>query len=248
MSSVLQGLGLFVPLIGFYFLDRTFSQVHVPAIERFGGNYITWLLVGVALASFSGLALGLITGPLRGAQVRGTLEALLMTRASLPMIMVGWSIYPLTRALIGMTIALIGGSIIVGISITDANVAAAALIILLMIVIMGSIGLLAASFTLVFKQSDPFTALFLLATGLLSGAVYPVEVLPGALQAVGRALPQTHAIEGLRLAVLQGGGISNLLDELGILAIYAAVLLPIGLLTLKVAVRQAKIDGSLAHY
>ena len=248
MSAILQAVGLFIPLIGLYFLNRTFNEVDVPAIQRFGGNYITWMLVGVILASFSGLALGLIVGPLRGAQIRGTLEVLLLTRASLPTIMLGWSVYPITRAVIAMVIGLTGGFIIAGISISGANIGGAVVVILAMIVIMGSIGLFAASFTLVFKQSDPFTAVFFLATGLLSGTVYPIEVLPGFLQAVGRLLPQTHAIEAMRLAILQGYSFSDLHTQFGVLAIYAAVLLPIGIITLNLAVRQAKIEGSLAHY
>lgn len=248
MSAILQVVGVFLPLIGLFFLNRTFDAVEVPAIQRFGGNYIAWMLIGVVLASFSGLALGMITGPLRGAQIRGTLEPLLLTRASLPTIMLGWTVYPLTRAFIGMAVYFVGGFTIIGISMEGANLGAAAVVVFLMLFIMGSIGLLSASFTLVFKQSNPITGLFFLASGFLSGTVYPLEVLPPFLRVVGRMLPQTHAIEAMRLAILQGYSFQDLHTQIGVLLVYGAVLLPLGLWSLNAAMRQAKIDGSLAHY
>ncbi len=248
MAAIMQVFGLFIPLIGLFFLNRMFDTVTIPALERFGGNYIAWMMVGVILATFSGMALGMITGPLRGAQIRGTLEPLLLTRASLPTVMVGWTVYPLTRAFIGMAIYFAGAFIIVGIAVSGANFAAAVLIVILMLLIMGSIGLLSASFTLVFKQSNPAIGVFFLASGFLSGTVYPLEVLPTFLRGVGRALPQTHAIEAMRLAILEGYRFQDMSTQFGVLLIYLAILFPLGVISLQAALRQAKIDGSLAHY
>ena len=248
LAAIMQVFTTFLPLVGLFFLERMFNTVEIPALERFGGNYIAWMMVGLILATFSGLALGMITGPLRGAQIRGTLEPLLLTRASLPTVMVGWTVYPLIRAFIGMAIYFAGAFLIVGIAVSGANFGAAVLVIVLMLLIMGSIGLLSASFTLVFKQSNPAVGVFLLASGFLSGTVYPLEVMPVFLRAVGRAFPQTHAIEAMRLAILEGYRFQDLSTQLGVLLIYVAILFPLGLISLQAALRQAKIDGSLAHY
>ena len=88
----------------------------------------------------------------------------------------------------------------------------------------------------------------MVASALLSGAIYPVDVLPESLQIVARALPQTHAIEAMRLAVLQGHSIPDLASSLVSLLVFVIILLPLSLAAFHYAARRSKMDGSLAHY
>jgi ABC-2 type transport system permease protein len=248
IAFALQFLGILVPLTGLIFMGRLFNTVDISSISRYGGNYAAFMLVGVVVTSYSGIALRAFSGNLRAAQFTGTLEVLLLTRASLPTIVFGWSLYPFLRATVFMLVYLTGGFLILGLRLDNANVGSAFLALLLTVTVMGSMGIMAASFTLVFKQGDPFTAAIVVASGLLSGTMYPVSILPGWLQAISRILPQTHAIESMRLAVLQGYSVGDLMPQLGALAIYAVLLLPLSLLTFKLAMHRAKIEGSLAHY
>ncbi|MCH7638524.1 MAG: ABC transporter permease, partial [Bacteroidetes bacterium] len=158
------------------------------------------------------------------------------------------ALYPFMRATINMIVYLVGGFIILCLRFNDANILSALLTVVLMVIVMGSIGILAASFTLVFKQGDPFTALLVLASGMLSGTMYPVGVLPEWLQGVARLLPQTHAIEAIRIAILRGGSLSEVAPQLIVLALFAALLVPLALLVFSAAMNRARIEGSLAHY
>jgi ABC-2 type transport system permease protein len=194
------------------------------------------------------MAMGAFVGSLRGAQIRGTLEPLLLTKARLPELFIGWSLYPIIKSSIFFIVFLIGAFLMIGVDLSGANFGVAFSVLLLIVIVLGNFGLLAASFTLVFKQSDPFTRGMLLAAGFLSGAAFPVTLLPGWLQAVGKALPQTHALEATRLAVLQGASFSELAGSVGALLIYAGALLPLSVWTFARAMRRAKMDGSLAHY
>lgn len=147
-----------------------------------------------------------------------------------------------------LVVYLLVGFMIVGVRFQNADIAAVAVTVLLTCLIMGSLGIIAASFTLVFKQGDPATALLILAGGMLSGVMYPVGVLPLWLQTVAMALPQTHAIEAMRLATLRGFTIGDLAPQLVALAIYAAILLPLSAWVFRAAIRQARVDGSLAQF
>lgn len=69
---------------------------------------------------------------------------------------------------------------------------------------------------------------------LLCGVVFPLELLPAPLQAVGRAIPFTYWIEGVRRALL-GRGLSPSLAAVGDGGILA-ILLASSLLTLTVSV------------
>ena len=99
-----------------------------------------------------------------------------------------------------------------------------------------------------YKQADPFTGAVNSAAFLLSGVVYPVAVLPGWLQAGSWALPHTYALEGLRLALLQGASLSQVAPQLSALALFAAGILPLSFLLFKYALYRTKVEGSFSQY
>jgi ABC-2 type transport system permease protein len=101
---------------------------------------------------------------------------------------------------------------------------------------------------LAFKQGQPFTAGIVFASSILSGAFYPVSVLPGWVQTFSIAIPQTSALEAMRLAALQGASPGQLMPEIGALLGFAVFLIPLSLWSFRRSLRRAKIVGSLAHY
>jgi ABC-2 type transport system permease protein len=64
-------------------------------------------------------------------------------------------------------------------------------------------------------------ALFLPAI-LISGVFYSTDSLPAVLDAVARALPLEHVIDGLSGAIVTGAGIGANLDDLAVIALWAA--------------------------
>jgi ABC-2 type transport system permease protein len=65
---------------------------------------------------------------------------------------------------------------------------------------------------------------------------------------VGRFLPVTYALDGIRKSLLNGARIPDLLPEIGALLLFIALLLPLGLASFSLAVRKAREEGSLAQY
>ncbi len=248
LRYVMQFLTLAIPLIGFYFMSRVFHDQEISAVGRYGGNYMTFLLVGTAVTLYGSIALRSVTGVLAGAQRSGTLEILLLTRTPFPVMMLGWTLYPFIKSTLGIAVYVLGGFLLIGISFSNANPAAALLTLLLIMVVMGSIGLISAAFLVVFKQGDPFTGLFLLVGALLAGTVYPVSVLPSWLITISRMFPQTHALEAARMTMLKGYSLGDVSTDLGVLLIYAVVLLPLSVVIFRAALRRAKREGSLAQY
>ena len=248
LRYVMQSIGMFLPLIGLYFMSRVFNGEQIDAIDGYGGNYLTFVMVGMGVTIFSALSLRAVTGTLSAAQATGTLEVLLLTRTSLPTMMIGWTIYPFIRAILSLGIYMFGGLLLVGMSFENSNFLPAALAILLMMVVMGSIGLISAGFVLVFKQGDPFTAVFLTVGVLLAGTMYPVSILPGPLQTIGQLFPQMHGLEATRLAILRGYSVADVSYHLGVLLVYAVTLAPVSVVIFKLGLQRAKVEGSLAQY
>ncbi len=85
--------------------------------------------------------------------------------------------------------------------------------------------------------------------GLLSGTVFPIEVMPQWMQTLASSLsPLTHALDALRAALLEGASLSAVGDSLLILAGFAAVLLPLGILALEWGLRHARRNGGLSRF
>ena len=86
------------------------------------------------------------------------------------------------------------------------------------------------------------------ATGVLSGAVFPVSALPQWLQPISALIPITQSLNGIRAALLRGSPLSGLHSEIAILGAYSLVLLPASVFVLQTMVRRARQAGSLGMY
>jgi ABC-2 type transport system permease protein len=64
--------------------------------------------------------------------------------------------------------------------------------------------------------------------GALGGAMVPLEIFPEPAHTLAYLTPQAWAIQGLREVALRGGTVVDVVQELGMLALYAVALLAIG--------------------
>ncbi len=235
-------------LVTFYFLARLVEGTALPQLTPYGGHYFPFVMLGLALASFQGVALSAISNNILYGMYTGTLEAMLVTPTSLSTIVFASMFYQFCSALVKIVIYLVFGFWFFGLALGQVNLAATALVLILTLLAHLPLGILAAAFILIFKQGDPVTTILGSVSGLLGGVYFPVAILPGWVQIIARFLPFTYALEGLRQAVLNGRSISQLGHQILILAAFAAVLLPLSLAVFAWAVRQAKRLGTLSQF
>jgi ABC-2 type transport system permease protein len=133
-------------------------------------------------------------------------------------------------------------------NITGANYLAAIVILILTITSFSCLGIISASFIMVFKKGDPISWIITSLSWLIGGVYYPVSILPQWLQKFSYFLPITYSLEGMRMALLQGYSFQQLLSNILALFFFTIVMLPASLYTFKFAVTKAKINGTLAQY
>src|ERR687894_38541 len=80
---------------------------------------------------------------------------------------------------------------------------------------------------------------------LVLAVYYPVDVLPGWMQAIATVSPVTYALEGSRQALQEGAGAGELWGSIWPLIIMGAVFVPLGLWVFHVGERYAKRTGKL---
>ena len=83
------------------------------------------------------------------------------------------------------------------------------------------------------RSTSQFIPIILLPQIFLSGAVLPFEQLPGYFQAIGRFLPLTYAVDGLKALMLEGETLAGIGQELAVLGGFAIVILALAAITVR---------------
>jgi len=248
LSFCLQIAGIFVSVAMLFFISRLFGQAQIPAIAKYGGDYFAFVIIGVAFSSYLEVSVNSMSRKIREGQMMGTLEALLATQAELPTIIISSSLYSFLFTSVRVLVYILIGVIVFGLNIGGANYPGAIIILVLSIIAFSSIGILSASFIMIFKKGDPVARIFSSLSWLLGGVYYPIEILPQWLEKVSLFLPITHSLEGMRFALLKGYDLRALMPSIICLILFTVIVMPVSLLFFSSAVKFAKRDGSLTQY
>ncbi len=248
LAFFLQFFSIFFSVATFYFISRLLGPTAATYLSAYGGDYFSYVLIGLAFSGFFGVGLSGFANSLRQAQTTGTLEAMLTTPTSLSTIILSSSLWNYLMTAFRVLIYLFMGVAILGVKMGNSNYAAALVILTLTIIAFSSLGIISASFIMVIKRGDPVTWVLSTLFSLLGGVYYPPTVLPEWLQWISKLLPITYSLEAMRLALLQGATFTELAPHIAALLFFCVVFLPISLLAFRFAVRRARIDGSLTHY
>lgn len=250
LQAFFQFAALFSICVTFFFLAHMLRGVEssIGTLERYGGSYFAFAIIGLAASSYIDSSLRSFSTSIRTAQMTGTFEAMLATRTRIGTLVAGSALYTLFYMALrsGILVAMAGLVFAVPIHLDQLS----ALFVMLGLTVAATLalGIFSAGFIVLFKQGDPLTAAISGLSWLLSGVLYPKEILPLWVQKVAAFLPATHTLEAMRLILLRGVGLEGLSQAVSGLAVFSLLGLPLSLLWFGWAVNRARIAGSLAQY
>lgn len=248
LSFAMQIVGMLISVFVFFFVSRLFGDAARPMLKEYGGNYFSFVLVGIAFTGYLGVGLSSFSQSISREQSLGTLEAMLVTPTGIATMVLSMSLWSFVLTSLNVVLYLLIASLLFGVDLRHINVPCALVGQALTILCFASLGIISASFIMVLKRGDPINWIFGGISTLVGGVYYPVQVLPKPLMAVSYLLPITYALRAIRLSVLRGYGFHALRFELGMLVAFTALYLPLSILAFRYAVKRAKIEGSLTHY
>jgi ABC-2 type transport system permease protein len=194
------------------------------------------------------VGLGSFSERIRAEQQQGTLEAVLLTPTGISTILLSLVLWNLILATVDMLIYIVLAIFLFKIRFADINLASTVVIFILTIASFSSLGIISASFIMVFKRGNPFSWILGSLEGLIGGVYFPITVLPQWLQFLSKFFPITYAIQAIQLAVYKGYTLSQLLLETSLLFLFSVVLLPLSLVSFKFSLGKARREGSLGQY
>jgi ABC-2 type transport system permease protein len=247
LSFISDWINMLVQVVVFNFVGKLIDPDVVRQLG-YGGSYLEYAAVGIALSSFMAIALGRVNTVIRQEQVQGTLESLLLTPTAFTTIQMGSVVYDIVYVPIRTLIFLGMTTLVFGASYNWSGLGPALGILIVYIPFVWGIGIVAAAWTLTFKRGTGVVGLLTTAVTLMSGAYFPIEVLPTWLQGFAKILPMTIALKGIRDAMLANAGWADVMPVIGVLVPCAVVSLGLGTLAFRAAFTRERRRGTLGLY
>ena len=196
----------------FFFISRIFGGFPLAQYEQWQNPLAAWL-TGMAMLNYFLVGFSALANAIRQEQMQGTLESVLLTPINVPTVIVSSSAWSYVEATFNSFLYLfsVGFSSMFNIK---AVFCSRLVFLILTTLVFACIGILSASFTMVFKRGDPFAILLGAGTAFFSGVFFPKEMLQEAFgETGGKALsyinPSTHGLDGIRGVLIQGKGFTE---------------------------------------
>jgi ABC-2 type transport system permease protein len=220
-------------------------------IEAAGGTIdvertTTILLIGAVIWAYLGIIFEILTETVQWERWEGTIEYTFMAPLARPVHLAGMGVFAVAYGVVRAVFLFFIVAAMFSLQLPDANFASAVVVLAVASISFVGIGMMTAVLPLISPEKG--VQLGFIAQGILlvvSGVYYPVDVLPGWMQALATISPATYALEGIRDAILDGAGVGAVWNDIWPLLVIGAVAVPLGLEVFRRGERYAKRHGKL---
>lgn len=230
-------------LATFYYLSLAIG----PQFRPQGMPYIVFLVVGMGFYTFLISGIHSFVHSIQEAQNTGMLEVLMGTGTRAELLVTLNAVSAFAGNLLQFLLYVVSGAFLFAPRV-NVNFAGAAIVLIFSVAVAVALGLCAASLQISIRKGSAVMWLLGSGTWLMAGTMFPVSALPAPLRVISNILPFTHSLTGMRVAVTEGLNSSALLREIWLLALFAAVLLPLAVAFFSWTVQRARQSGSLSFY
>jgi len=241
---VISAIAALGELAAFYYLARAVGPGYRPQ----GTDYFLFLLVGTGFFSCFVGTMNAFVRVVQDAQQSGTLEVLMTTSTPGLVVLILSALSTMTNNILQFLFYLAAGLLLFGTSLGSIHVPACVVVLALSAIIAAATGILAAAVQLAFQKGSALVWLFGSSAWLLTGTLFPVEVLPRPVRFLSDLVPLTHCLNAIRPVLLRGASLAVVSPEIEILAVLALALVPLfgGIFTW--TLDQARQQGTLSFY
>ncbi|HKS09672.1 MAG TPA: ABC transporter permease [Pyrinomonadaceae bacterium] len=250
MQFFLRIMSVLAVVTTFFFMSKISSGFIDPQYAEWRDPLPTWL-TGLAVLNYFMTGFSSLANSIRQEQMQGTLESVLLTPINIPTVIVASSAWDFLETTFFSFLYLFFGWVFFGVQFRGSFLLAI-VFLLLTTIVLACLGILSASFAMVFKRGDPFGIFLGAGSALFSGVFFPTQLLKQyagpKLGSISQILPATHGLKGIRQVLIEGHTLSQVTQPLFVLLGFLVVLLPFSLWVFSRAVRRAKREGSLIQY
>lgn len=217
--------------------------------ERVGGDYLTFVAIGLGVTSMLQGALAGFGGSLQRAFQRGTLETYLVEPVPwtfLPVAMNTWQV--ILGVVNGVVLMVVAGFL--GADYVTTQIPAFVLLVIAGLLATTAIGILSAAVLMLTLKSQPILMVYGMAASLLAGSVFSVSQLPPWLKIFSYLIPHTYVINGARTLLMRDPGSFEIEFSTAMIVLtgFTIVVLPLGIWMFRRTLELARRLGLLSGY
>jgi ABC-2 type transport system permease protein len=241
-------LAIAVQAAMFGFLAQLVDPSVLPSYNGVETGYFEFVIVGVVIATVSGLLLQKVSTAIRQEQMIGTLEALLVTPTSPTTVQSGSVAFDVLYIPFRMA-ALMGViAVTLGLAFHASGIMPSFVLLAGFVPFVWGLGLMAAAAIVTFRRGGGIVGFAMSVLGLVSGAFFPLSLLPAWLQSLAEANPVAIAMEGTRNALIGGAGWEGIGQDLLVLVPLSLAALFAGVAAFRAALAREHRRGTLGLY
>jgi ABC-2 type transport system permease protein len=241
-------LALFTQAVLFYFVGRLVDPSKLPRFGQEQVSYLEFAAIGIALSVFIQVGLTRVAVAMRGEQLMGTLESILVTPTSAATVQLGSVVFDLIYVPVRTAAFLVVLALAFGLDFRAAGILPAALALVAVVPFVWGLGLLGAAAILTFRRGAGVTGLAGTILVLGAGAYFPLDLLPGWVTSLAEHNPIAVVLDDMRGALLGDLGWTSIAGDLPLLAGAAAASLAVGMLGFRLALARERRNGTLGLY
>lgn len=205
-------------------------EVAAPTAEGPTFSALTWSGLSFTVMSVM-MSILLMAGTILYERQHGTWGRLLTTPTSRLTLLIGYLLSYFITGMLQFLLLVVGTRLLFGLqwgpwlpllAVGAATVLAAA-----------GVGLMLAGLVRTYEQQQTVGVVLVIATSMLGGLFWPLEIMSPTMQRIGHLTPQAWAMQGLTEVALRGGQWANLVWPLTVLLSLAAIFTTAGLLRVR---------------
>lgn len=205
-----------------------------------------YLLIGSVLWGYMSMVFAEIAYAIGWERWEGTIEHTFMAPVRRATHLLGICAFAMLYGLARTLLVLVVAELLFHLDFSHTDAASAVVVLVASTPALVGIALLAAVLPLLSpEKGEQMTVAVQGVILLVSGVYYPISVLPGPLQLLGRISPMTYMLDAIRRSFLEDQRVAQLAPELGLLLAMGLLLVPAGLVVFGRAERRAKRLGLL---
>ncbi|HKH18664.1 MAG TPA: ABC transporter permease [Solirubrobacteraceae bacterium] len=232
----------------FSFIERLIDPATMPAYDGTRAGYLEFALLGVIVSLVTGLMLSRVATAVRQEQMIGTFESLLSTPTRPTTVQAGSVAFDLLFIPLRMGLLLVAVAFTFSLHFHAGGVLPALVVLAGYVPFVWGLGLMSAGAMVTFRRGAGLLGAGVGALGIISGAFFPLALLPDWLQAIAEANPVAIAIETVRETLIGGGGWSAIPGEAALLVPASIAALAGGVLAFRAALARERRKGTLGLY
>jgi ABC-2 type transport system permease protein len=232
----------------FGFVAQLVDPSRLPTYGGAQASYFEFVMIGVIIATISGMLLQRVATAMRQEQMVGTLEALLVTPTAATTVQAGSVAFDLVLIPVRLSALLLAVTLTFGLDFELSGVLPAVVLMAAFVPFVWGLGLVTAAAIVTFRRGGGVVGALMATLGLISGAFFPLALLPMWLQRLAEGNPVAIIMEGTREALIGGADWSAVASDVLILVPLAACALFAGIAAFRAALAREHRQGTLGLY